>query len=444
MTRSHMLRFCCAAAAFLSAAESLRAVTLEVALARTVERNPTIQEAKLRLEEAAGQRLVLRAIALPQARILTLAGVQGGERSGEDEVRPFVFARGDFAQPLFNMAIPASYRRGRIEVLLAQQRLNIAAVGQLHSARVAFHTAAYNDAMRALGESQRQRLESNFIAQNERYQAGKADSSAVATARLLEQELKPRIEAARRISNGALLQLAQAMGENLSAALPRPEGTLQFAPVSLQAKTGAAIALKRRPDLQLARLMVRAAGEDQRIIEAAYYPAVSGTLSGDYIPASEIRRGNEGTARRSDDIISSEMRFGGAFTWRVVDNGMVRGAAVRQRAIREINELVLARLEAEVPRELERIENNLRALQARHDSLAKAVTVAEQTVADVQSSLSEGLSSQLEYRTAESSFLETKAGVLTVAFEQQMALAAWDRATGRYFQFSDDTNAKLH
>ena len=86
-----------------------------------------------------------------------------------------------------------------------------------------------------------------------------------------------------------------------------------------------------------------------------------------------------------------------------------------------------------------RIRNNLRALQARHHALGKALVAAEQTVTEVQNNLTEGLSSQLEYRTAESSFLETKAGVLRAAFEQQLALAERDRVTGRYLQFSDDT-----
>jgi outer membrane protein TolC len=225
--------------------------------------------------------------------------------------------------------------------------------------------------------------------------------------------------------------------------LPQVQGWLQFAPVHVNADAEAARAVASRADLQIARLLVRAAEEDQRIIEAAYYPAVNATLSGTYIPVSEIRRGSEGSARRSDDIISSEARAGAAYTWRVVDNGRVRGAATRQRAVREINELVLARLEANVPRELTRIENSLRSLQARHEALTKAASVAERSVADVQNSLAEGLSSQLEYRTAESSFLESTAGVLTVAFEQQIALAEWDRATGRYLQFSDGTNGNV-
>ena len=250
--------------------------------------------------------------------------------------------------------------------------------------------------------------------------------------------MKPRLEDFERNSSGAVLTLAQAMGDDLraNAPLPQTEGDLQFVPIDFDVAAETARALLDRADLKLARLLVRAAAEDQRIIEAAYYPALSGTVSGRYIPISDIRQGSEGTARRSDDVVSSELRAGGAFTWRVIDNGEVGGAVIRQRAAREINETVLARLEEAVPRDLMRIQNNLHALQARHDALGKSAAVAEQTVSDVQNNLNEGRSSQLEYRTAESSFLETKANVLSAAFEQQLALAERDRITGRYFQFS--------
>ncbi|MBA2270601.1 MAG: TolC family protein [Chthoniobacterales bacterium] len=415
-------------------------LTLETALARTVEKNPAIRQAKARLEEAAGRRIVLRAPSLPNAGIGIFGGLQGGKRAGEDQTQPFAFGQGLLTQPLFYAGIPAMYRRGNIEVLLAQQRLNMALTEQLHTARVAFYTAAYNDSLQALAETQRQRLATNAATQSDRYQAGTADRAAVTVARLLEYDVKPRVEQSRRLGSGALLKLAETMGEDLGPGgqLPRVDGGLQFAPVHVNADTETSRAVAERPDLQIARLLVRAAEEDQRIIEAAYYPAINATISGTYIPVSEIRRGSEGSARRSDDIISSEARAGAAYTWRVVDNGRVRGAATRQRAVREINELVLARLEANVPRELTRIQNSLRALQARHDALTKASSVAQLAVTDVQNSLAEGLSSQLEYRTAESSFLESTAGVLTVAFEQQIALAEWDRATGRYLQFFNE------
>lgn len=424
----------------------LHAVTLEEAFARTLENNPSIREAKAGLEQAAGRRVVLRGVAYPDVRVQAPAGVQGGKRAGEKEVQPFAFARGVFTQPLFDAVIPATFRRSNIEVLLAVQRLNLAILEQLHSARIAFYTAAYNESVRAVGEAQRQRLEGNVNAQSDRYEAGQADRQAVTVARLLEADLKPRVEESRRAASGALLKLAETMGQSLGpkAKLPTIGTNLQFAPTSIDVERETSAALEQRADLKIARLLVQAAHEDQRILAAAYYPAVDATISGDYIPVSDIRRGSEGSARRSDDIVSSEARLGIAYSWRVIDNGRVGGAVARQRATRESNELVLARLEAEVPRELTRIQNNLRALAARHEALSKASVVAEQTIADVQNRLTQGLSSQLEYRTAESSFLETKAGVLAVVFEQNLALAERDRIIGRYFQFSGDTAGKLH
>ena len=50
----------------------------------------------------------------------------------------------------------------------------------------------------------------------------------------------------------------------------------------------------------------------------------------------------------------------------------------------------------------------------------------------------------LEFRTAETGLLATRSGILKAAYEQQLARAEWDRATGRYFQFSDDTAPSVH
>ena len=153
---------------------------------------------------------------------------------------------------------------------------------------------------------------------------------------------------------------------------------------------------------------------------------------------------NSGSPRASDNIISSEGTAGVACTWRVVDNGKVGGQVLRARAIREMNEISLHQLEANVSLELKRIYNNFHAIDGRWNSLSAAVTGAEQNVTVVQRTLAEGLSSQLEFRTAEGSFLETKSALLSAAYQQNVARAEWDRATGRYFQFSGDTAGKLH
>ena len=331
-------------------------------------------------------------------------------------------------------------------MLLAAQQLNVTVVEQLHQVRTAFYTALYERSLEALGRSQRLRLDANLTSEEARYKAGSVDRGTLASATMLARELDPQIEDARRAYGDAILQLTTTMGDDLSAgaALPSPEGAMNFRPVSFPLERETTAALDRRADLRLARLFVRAAREDQRIIAAAFYPRLNLDLFGRYIPSTNIQQASSGSAQRTDDLVSSEVRAGASYTWRVIDNGKASGAVLRQKSVREINELQLAKLEQSVGRELAGLQNNFRAIAARHVSLTEAIDVAEKNVAVVEKSWQEGLASQLEFRTAETGLLATRSGVLRAAFEQQIALAEWDRATGRYFQFSDETAANVH
>lgn len=431
---------------FASQILSARAVTIEVALARTLEKNPRILQAKAGLEVAAGQRVILRSVAFPKGLIGTVAGDQGGKRSQTPSNQPFAFAYGAFLQPLLHAEIPASFRRGDIGLLIAQQELNVAVLEELHRARLSFYSGLYNRSLEKFAREQRARLEENVVSEKSRYEAGESERGAFTSATLLAHEISPTIESARTASGMAVVQLAQSMGMPLdrSAVLPSLEGKLDFQPVELHWQDEVAGALQRRVDLKLARFLVRAAGEDQRIIAAGYYPALDAVASGEAVPVSGIHRDSGGSPQASDDTVASEVRGGASYTWRVIDNGAVGGAVAQQRAARETNELQLRKLEANLPRELSRLQNNLQAIAARYRSLVQAAALADQNVASVQQNRAEGLASILDLRSAESSLLVARRGLLSAIFEEKVALAEWDRATGRYFQFSDDTAGKVH
>jgi outer membrane protein len=421
-----------------SLAHPASAVTLETVLQTTLEKNPAIQEAKSGLEQATGQRLVFRSIVWPSVELGVPAGVQGGHRSGESGVKGFALGRGSLTQTLFNAAVPPSLRRGDIEVLIAQQQLNVAVVDQLHAARLAFYTALYSRSLESIREEQRRRLQENVATQKDRYEAGLANRSAFVGATVQASELAPQIESAHRAYLDAQLQLAKAMAiDPAKTSLPEPEGKLQFVPMRVDLDSETAAALQRRADLKLARLFVRAANEDQRIIAADYYPAVAGNISGDYIPVTGIHR--EGSTSRTQDFISSEIREKAVYTWRVVDNGKVGGAVLRARSAREINELACHKLEANIPRDLSHIANYLKTTEVRERSLAAASEAAEESAQAVQQNLASGLASPLEYRITQNGFLETRSGLLDAIYQHNLAVAEWDRATGRYFQFSEDT-----
>src|SRR5436853_7063434 len=186
---------------------------------------------------------------------------------------------------------------------------------------------------------------------------------------------------------------------NSKASLPNPDGELSFAPTDVDLNAETTAALERRTDIKLARLLVRAANEDERIIAAGYYPSATGSVTGDYIPVSGIHR--EGSTSRSQDFLGSEIREGAAYSWQVIDNGKVGGAVLRQRKAREINEIELHKLETSVGRELARIRNELLGIDAKHKSLATGSESARQSATAIQQNLGSGLSSQLEYRLAE-------------------------------------------
>jgi outer membrane protein TolC len=411
------------------------AVTLEDAMRTTLEKNPAIQEAKAGLERAAGQRLVFRSIVWPQLELGIPAGIQFGHRAGESGVKGFGVGRGALDQTLFNMKVPPSLRRGDVEVLIAQQQLNVAVVEQLHAARLAFYTAVYNRSLESIRREQQQRLQDNVTTQRTRFEAGLADKSALTGATIPAAELNTQIESAHRAYLDAQLQLAQAMAiDPANRSLPEPEGELQFEPMRLDLGSEKAAALERRADVKLARLFVRAANHDERIIAADYYPALTGGLRGEYVPVTGIHR--QGSTSRTQDFIGSELRERAAYTWWVVDNGKVGGAVLRARSAREINELTCRKLEADIPRELSRIADWLNATEERERSVAGASDAAEESARVIQQNVASGLVSPLEYRVTQNEFLQSKSGLLDAIYQHNVAVAEWDRSTGRYFQFS--------
>jgi outer membrane protein TolC len=428
-------------ATFLVAA-SANAITLDALLQQTIDHNPEIGRAKLEVERATGQRLVFHSVALPNAIIGVVAGDQGGHRAGQKRNQPFAFGYGAIAQPLFNASIPATWRRGDVEVLIAQQKLNIAVTQQLHGARIAFYSALYNRQLSASRDEERQRLAGNTATQKSRYEAGLAQRGELVASDVQEHALDARVETARRAYDAALLEMQRAAGD-LSVVI-QPEGALDYGTTQVDLTRSAEIAVAHRPDIELARLMVRAAEEDQRMIEASYYPQLNGVIAGEYIPVSSVRRTeSQGSPRRSDDYVSSEIRFGGAYTWRVIDNGKVGGAVAKKRAIKQLNELVLQRMERDVPRDLARINNDLQAIAANEKALRAASGAAEENAQRLQQNVDAGVGSQLEFRLGQNDLLDVRTALLSLAYKQQVDLAEWDRATGRYLHFLDGARSNV-
>jgi outer membrane protein TolC len=92
-----------------------------------------------------------------------------------------------------------------------------------------------------------------------------------------------------------------------------------------------------------------------------------------------------------------------------------------------------------VSRELSRIANDVQAIAAREKSLASASAAAEESARTVRENVATGLISPLEYRVSQTAFLRTRSGLLEAVYQDNVVAAEWDRAAGRYFQFSYET-----
>src|SRR5207248_10313869 len=100
--------------------------------------------------------------------------------------------------------------------------------------------------------------------------------------------------------------------------------------------------------------------------------------------------------------------------------------------------------DANVSRELSRIANGLKTIGGRESWLSAASESAEEGARVVRENVASGLASPLGYRFTQSACLTTRSGLLDAIYQHNVAIAEWDRATGRYFQFSDDTAQNVH
>ena len=128
----------------------------------------------------------------------------------------------------------------------------------------------------------------------------------------------------------------------------------------------------------------------------------------------------------------------------MIDNGQVFGAVAKQRSTREVNELLVHKMEVDVPRDLSRIQNDLEAIATKQQSLIAASSAAEQNASTVarkfggRRRLTAGISSGREF-VARCPDRPAR----RLAYQENVALAEWDRALGRYLQISDDNSRNV-
>lgn len=409
-------------------------LTLEACLREVVERNPEIARARAEVERAQGQRLVIRARGLPRLRVDSAVGYQGSRGPGRPATA-YAGISANAAQPLFDVAVPASFRRAELEVLIARQNFFQAAAGRLHAARLTYQVLQRRIALRSLESSTAARLEENARVQASLESAGLGPRRGTLQAQIQRLALEPQ-RAANASEIGRLTAvLRELLGRAGGADDPEPVALGAPNLPSLAPAELAREALGQRPDLQAARTAVRIATEDQRIVEANWFPLLELRLGGTAVPESRNAQSNPNAIRATDASAVTEFRYGIGLNWVPFDGGSTIGQARSFAAFRGALEVVLARAERQVAIDLGLVHARLQAARARLAATATARSAAGQSVATINDLLKAGKTTQLEVLNAESALLDAEASAINATADAADAAAELDRIVGRYVRF---------
>jgi outer membrane protein TolC len=435
-------------------------LTLNDCLASTFRQYPEIQRLRTEIERALGTKTVFRSRALPQLSTQLALGLRGGNLYNSGQTRtnaigatvidnattlypaPFSSLTAEFSQPLIDVGIPPSWRRGRLEVVIAQQNLNHEVTERLHEARTTFLRALYLHDLIALYEDIDRRLQENVESEQRRLDVGTGNEAALKSAKIQELNLQVELSNLRGDYFVVATRITELCGLNLSEDakgarqlwLAKPVGELQYEPAKVDLPQETAYALTNRADLKLLQALVDATAAERQSAQAGYFPFVSLVGSALLIPQSYLltRQTQIVTGQETD---STEGRAGVSMSWQIIDNGQITGASHRLEATRQVYEIDLHKLEQSIPRELATVEGYLQDADARHAALAKSVAEAEEELNLIEAQIALGQATQLDFLKAQGNLLSVRARIEDATYSHEIARAELDHVTGRYLQY---------
>ncbi len=442
----------------LARAETL---TLEGCLREAAEKNPTIIAARLEVQRATGIRLVLRSRGLPTFNVAGEIGYQGAQDTevlradkkaglaASTNVRDAQFiliGTENLEQPIFDAAIPASFRRGDAGVQAVQQNYYTAAVTELYVTRSLFYQTLRQQERGAILRQADEVLAANTRTVEGLVNAGLRGRPDLLASQVRRGNFAPTVTDAAGSYRSDLALLLQRMGrrsgtgpggkdplDGITLGGGLAEEALRFDAVAVGRE-----ALAHRPDLQALRDAIRSTREDANITRAGYYPRVRLYLAGELIPQSFVRSNNPNAVRSSDQVQTSELRPGVRGDWNIIDTGAVRGEAQRIDASRAETEVLLQRAERNIPGELAGVRASLEQSAATLAALRGNVEVAQNTLNTINAGVAQGINSQLEFLDAQSGVLNTQLGIVEAKFALSAARNEFDRITGRFLKYVND------
>ena len=441
-------------------------LTLEDCLREAASNNAAIIAARLDVQRATGTRLVLRARALPTFNVGGTVGYEGAQdaqtlqqrvpqpgggaattRTSTPRAAQFILiGTENLEQPIFDAAIPASWRRGDVGVLAVQQNYYTLAVAELYQTRALFYQTLRQQERGALLRQAQEVLASNVRTVEGLVSAGLKARPDLLSAQVRSANFAPSVTDAAGSYRSSLALLLQRMGRRPG---PGPGGTdaldairlrgrLDEVAMRFDAEAVGRAALAQRPDIQALRAAVRSAREDANIVRGGYFPKIRLYVAGELLPQSFVRSNRPNAIRASDQVQTTEIRPGVREDWNIVDTGTVRGEARRVDAGRAETEVLLQRLERNVPGELAGVCAILEQGAATLAALGGNVEVAQNTLNIINAGVAQGINSQFEFLDAQSGVLNTQLGIVDAKFALSAARNEFDRITGRFLRYVTD------
>ncbi len=453
--------FAASGLAILAFTFGARAETLTLAecLHETLEHDPVIVQKRLGLEEAGGQRLVFHARALPTLLVQGLVGEQGRQTSANlqvsvlvngkaktvTEVQPrpatsYLIGTEALYQPIFDASIPASWRRGNIALAVARSNFLVTATAELHAARLEFYSVLFQQQSGALLREISQRLDANAKGVGELVAAGLSGRGPLLQAQIQQVNFQPQILASVGSLHTNLTTLLQTMGRPLGAGAnsegsitlvgPWEDGPLVFEPGAATRESRA-----RRPDLQALRDLVRSSTEDANVVRGGYYPAVKIYVTGQLLPQDFVQSQRTNSVRPEDNTDVTQISPGVQEVWNIIDTGAVRGGVRQLESLRDAISIQVQQLERNIPSELASVRARFDDAAKKRDLFTSNVAISGDTLKLIESGVTQGTNSQLEFLDAESGVLSTRLGLLDAQLEMSLAHADYDRVIGGYLRF---------
>ena len=417
-------------------------LTLEDCYREVLKNNLNVRMAKTQFESATGEKIQLESRALPRIGLGMAAGQQGW-RQNQPYARDFIIVQGRLGQRLFDAAIPASFRLGKLDLAIAEQRFNGTLLLELSGMRQAFYQAIKSREESAIRRSIKERVAANLRATENQFTVGKVSRREVNQARGRLSALEPALVSAEADYRQNRIKLAQFLGcdigadnaATLDAGLPIPLGTLEPQPLTVDFPTEIAYTLAHRSDILALRLAITATQEQRSMTRAGYWPTINLEASNTYIPSNPLEKTGDINQQRGDNKESSTLNFGPSLSWTIWDEGRIRGQTIQIDAAREIYEMTLKRIEDDVPRNLKQVASGLETVAAQLEGSDQLVALADRNLQQVEAQIANGELPQLDFLNAERNLLQARLNRLRALLNNNIAVTQFDLITGRYLEF---------